>query len=104
MRRGWPHLATLLLSITLSAMLARGAVVNPVTSGGGTTIYQAVGRLSFVSSTSIKFCPFNGNQIIFPSASTSVQTIPSACTTAANTSVFIDAVSGQNLAASTTYL
>jgi hypothetical protein len=65
--------------------------------GGG----QNQGRLQFNSTTQIKFCPYNGSAIVINGAT---QQIPAGCVLAANTSIFIDGSSGQNLAASTTYL
>lgn len=73
-------------------------------TGSGTLAIQAFlhgqVRLSFVSTTQIKLCPYNGGNIVINGA---LFQIPSACTTAANTSIFLDGTSGQNLAASTTY-
>lgn len=58
------------------------------------------GRLSFVSTTQIKFAPFNGAGVKIAGL---LYTIPSAGVTAANTSVYVNGVAGQNLAASTLY-
>lgn len=63
---------------------------------------ERAGRLTFVSTTQVKFCPFNGNLFRIPSTGKLYQ-IPSACTTAANTNVYVGGVAAQNLAASTVY-
>jgi hypothetical protein len=58
------------------------------------------GRLSYVSATQIKFAPFNGGSIKIAGL---LYPIPSAGITAANTSVYVNGVAGQNLAAATLY-
>lgn len=58
------------------------------------------GRLSVVSATQIKFAPFNGGSIKIAGL---LYAIPSAGITAANASVYVSGVAGQNLAASTLY-
>lgn len=78
------------------------------TSGNTSDLYVGepllgAGRLSFVGSTSIQFCPFNGNFVHIPSGTTKSYNIPSACVIGANTSTVIDGTAGQNLAASTLY-
>ncbi len=63
------------------------------------------GRLSWVSATQLKFGPFNGNAIpVKTSGVWKLRDIPSGGITAANTGVFVNGASGQNLAASTEYL
>lgn len=65
---------------------------------------QQCGRLVYVSSTQIRLDPQDGNTIWVNTGSTwKRRTIPSAGITAANTSVFVDGVSGQNLAANFQY-
>lgn len=58
------------------------------------------GRLSYVSATQIKFAPFNGGSVKIAGL---LYAIPSAGVTAANTSVYVNGVAGQNLAAATLY-
>lgn len=61
-------------------------------------------RLDFVSTTQITLAPFNGNQILIKDGGWwRAREIPSAGMTAANTSVYVDGVAAQNLAADTTY-
>jgi hypothetical protein len=65
---------------------------------------QQCGRLGYVSATSIRLDPQDGNTIWVNSGSSwRRRIIPSAGISAANTSIYIDGSSGQNLAASTTY-
>lgn len=68
-------------------------------SGGGASGHGQC-RLDFVSATQIKLSPFNGDKLQI--AGTVVQ-VPSSGVTAANTSVYVNGTSGQNLAASTVY-
>lgn len=58
------------------------------------------GILTFVSATQVKFAPCNGDRIKINKV---VHAIPSAGITAANTSVFVNNIAGQNLAANTLY-
>jgi hypothetical protein len=58
------------------------------------------GRLSYVSTTQLKFAAFNGDKIKINGL---LYNIPSAGITAANTSVYVNGTAGQNLAASTLY-
>jgi len=58
------------------------------------------GRLSYVGATQIKLAPFNGGSVKIAGL---LYAIPSAGITAANTSVYVNGVAGQNLAASTLY-
>lgn len=61
-------------------------------------------RLEYVSATSIKLARFNGRKILVKTGSSwQLRDIPSAGVTAANTSVYVGGVAGQNLAASTLY-
>lgn len=60
------------------------------------------GQLTRSSATLLQFCPYNGNMFRIPSTATPYQ-IPTACWTAANTSVYVGGVAATNLAASTTY-
>jgi len=78
--------------------------VLPV-ANGGTSLTEAIppacGRLTFVSTTAIKFAPYNGDLIKINGA---LFQIPSAgIAGVANTSVFVNGTGGQNLAASTLY-
>lgn len=89
------------------------ANLNSGTSASATTYWRgdgtwatpssgsACGRLTYVSSTAIKFAPFNGDQIRI---SGTFYSIPSAgIAGVANTSVYVGGVAAQNLAASTFY-
>lgn len=82
------------------------AVVHDGTTAGGwpaarvAEVNPQCGRLSFVSATQIKFAPFNGGSIKIAGA---LYAIPSAGIAAANTSVYVNGVAGQNLAAATLY-
>ena len=60
----------------------------------------ACGRLTYVSTTSINFAPYNGDPF---KLSGLVYRIPSGGISAANTSVYVNGTAGQNLAASTLY-
>ena len=71
-------------------------VLNPSVSGP-----PGAGIVSLVSSTSIKFAPKNGQWVMINGL---LRPIPSAGISAANTSVYVNGVAGQNLAASTVYL
>jgi len=94
-----------------------GAETEIGTGGGGggvTTTYpisgttalvskapQACGRLAYSSATALTFTPYNGDLI---KISGTLYQIPSAGITGlANTSVYVNGVSGQNLAANTLY-
>ena len=69
-------------------------IVNPY------GVIPQCGRLAYVSATGINFAPRNGNFVMIAG---SLYQIPSAGVSAANTSVYVNGVSGQNLAASTLY-
>ena len=80
-----------------------GTVTGTYTLGGTPTIPGVIpqcGRLAYVSATSINFAPYNGNFVMIAG---SFYQIPSAGVSAANTNVYVDGVSGQNLATSTLY-
>jgi hypothetical protein len=65
---------------------------------------QQCGRLVYVSATQIRLDPQDGNTIwVFIGSAWKRRTIPSAGITAANTSIYVNGTSGQNLAASTAY-
>lgn len=65
---------------------------------------QQCGRLVYVSSTQIRLDPQDGNTIwVYSGSNWRRRTIPSAGITAANTSVYVDGTSGQNLAANLQY-
>jgi hypothetical protein len=69
--------------------------------GGGTPDIPQAGRLTYVSATALKFAPYRGNKI---KINGTVYTISnSGIAGLANTSVFVNGVAGQNLAANTTY-
>jgi hypothetical protein len=81
---------------TNAANISSGILPAARLPGPGTS-----GRLSFVSSTAIKFVPFGGdlikiNGVVFQIPSGGIAGV-------ANTSVFVNGVAGQNLAASTVY-
>lgn len=64
----------------------------------------ACGRLTYVSATSIKLVPYQGDRIMVKKSATwNARKIPSAGISAANTSVYVNGTAGQNLAASTLY-
>jgi hypothetical protein len=67
---------------------------------GAPTTVQNAGKLTYVSATSIKFAPYNGDKIKINGA---VYSIPAAGITIANTGVNISGTPGSNLAANTTY-
>lgn len=63
------------------------------------------GLLRVISTTLIRFNPYQGNRVMVKKGSTwNARVIPSAGISAANTSVFVNGVSGQNLASDTEYL
>ena len=67
----------------------------------GTGAVTGAGRLTFVSSTTLAFKPYNGNFIKINGTN---YTIPNAGIAGlANTGVFVNGVAGQNLAATTDY-
>jgi hypothetical protein len=71
---------------------ADGAITAPVSSSG---------RLRWVSATQLSFTPYNGDRIKINGA---FQAIPAAGIAGlSNTNVYVSGVSGQNLAANTTY-
>jgi hypothetical protein len=82
---------------------AAGGYSIPAGGGGssGTAPYEH-GRLSYVSATSIAFKPYKGDQLKINGALVSMPAAGIAG--GANTGVFVNGTSGQNLAASTTYL
>jgi hypothetical protein len=70
-------------------------------SGGGSGTTATGGQLTYVSATLLKFVPYQGNGIRLNGL---FRLIPSAGIVGlANTNVFVNGVSGQNLAANTTY-
>jgi hypothetical protein len=65
---------------------------------------QQCGRLGYVSATSIRLDPQDGNTIwVYMGSNWKRRIIPSAGISAANTSVYVNGTSGQNLAANTQY-
>jgi hypothetical protein len=65
---------------------------------------QQCGRLGYVSATSIRLDPQDGNTIwVYSGSNWRLRTIPSAGITAANTNIHVNGTSGQNLAADNTY-
>lgn len=106
-----------IMSVLQNAVIALGKIQNTLTTGlptitfplaaanGGTgsTIQfmpQGQCKLALVSATQIKLSPYNGFDLLVNGVMFS---IPAAGITAANTSVFVNGVAGQNLAALTLY-
>lgn len=87
-------------TVGVGVLTATDAAAARTALGVDPVIPQA-GRLTYVSSTAIKFAPCNGDQIkiggvIYPIPAAGIAGV-------ANTSVYVNGTSGQNLAASTTY-
>lgn len=87
-----------------------GGVLYGIVSAANTSLPflsrdQQCGRLGYVSATSIRLDPQDGNTIWVYTAAAgwARRAIPSAGITAANTSVYVNGTSGQSLAATTTY-
>ena len=109
---------TLTLLDDANAAAARATLEFPTLGAEGSTLVITSGamawaatlltgycRLNYVSATQIKLSRYHGKTIPVKTASGwEVRAIASAGITAANTSVYVNGVVGQNLGASTTYL
>lgn len=88
-------------AVTFSGLTFSGGVLTA--TGGGSVVASVPqeGRLTYVSTTALKFSPFNGNKI---KVNGSVITIPNAGIAGlTNTSAFVNGTGSSSLAANTTY-